>query len=67
MPFFYFYFAFNLAAKVAKERQDLASLEKLVASKQSELHQSKRWLAEERASGLHGTRQGWQWMATDGN
>lgn len=38
------------AAKVARGRQDLATLEKLVASKQTELHQSKRLLAEERAS-----------------
>ena len=53
------------AAKVARGRQDLATLEKLVASKQTELHQSKRLLAEERASWL---QNGWKFLARmDGN
>ncbi len=38
--------------EVVRGRHELAVLEKLVVSKQTELQHSKRWLAEERAARL---------------
>lgn len=46
-------FSFGLVGEVVRGRHELAVLEKLVVSKQTELQHSKRWLAEERVAWLN--------------
>ena len=44
---------FRIGREVVRGRHELAVLEKLVVSKQTELQHSKRWLAEERVAWLN--------------